>query len=425
LLSINVEAASSVSSAQVETIGSAVQKALIYYPSIQKAQATERGAEYALKQARGEFLPSVNLNYATGRQIFNGPTVVTPAGGTQTILHRVERGIALSQPIFTGFSSYYLMKQRHGELDTASFQVLGEKENIALQAAQAYLQVVRANQLVELGQQNVKDHQHTLDSIKIQYRGGYSPKANVDLANARLALAYSLLSTLQGDRQNAITTYLQIIGHLPPKLIYPSAPRYCQLCDLDTIKKDAVESNPLLKAAIAKVKAAYFAVASAKGAFYPQVSADVSENYNNNIDGVVGPVRDQKFLLSMKYNFFDGGMDYAKMKQAVANHAAAEHDMEQTRLSVLHDVEQAWNNLQVAEKQVNQYAEYVKSTQATVKGYEAQFKIGEQSLFNVLSMKDELFQARQDYVTSKYNTLLYRYQVLAVSGFLSTVLTLN
>jgi adhesin transport system outer membrane protein len=409
-------------STDTETIGSAVQQALVYYPSIQKAQANERGAYYALRQAQGEFLPSLNVNAAKGRERYVGPTNYNLTGNPHINLPTTAKSVQIIQPLFTGFSSYYLVKQRHGELDSANFQILGEKENIALQAAQAFLQVIRANQLVELGKRNVKDHKLTLESIRTQYKGGYARKADEDLADARLALAHSALSSFEGEKQNAITTYLKIIGHQPANLIYPTKPLYCALCDADTIKKEALENNPLVKSAIAKEKAAYYAISTAKSAFYPQVSADLSKSYDNNVGAIIGPVHDQKVGLSMKYNILDGGIDYAKVKQAVEAHKAAKDDTQEAKLSVGNDVIQAWNKLNVAEHQVKQYADYVKYTYATVQGYEGQFKIGTQSLFNVLSMKDELFQARQDYVTAKYNVLLYHYQVLAVSGLLSSSL---
>lgn len=407
-----------------ETIGQAVKDALRYYPSIKKAKADQHSAEAILSQAQGEFYPSVDLNYTSGQESYRSPT--TFVGGALTgpmgtaRLHPVERGLAVRQPLFSGLSSFYLTKQRRSEVDSAAYQVRSEQENIALHAVAAYLQVLQANAFIALGQQNVALHEKIRALIKIQYKGGYGHKADVDLAAARLALAESSLDALEGQKENAVNTYIQIIGHSPSKkLREPNALHYCDGCDIAALREEALRLNPALKSALSNVAAASSAVKIAKSNFYPKANLVYTNTHNDNISGLAGPVLDQKILLAVTYNVLNGGIDNAKKKQAVWQHTSAKEDKEKIELGVLHDLTQAWNNLNIAKSQVKEYKAYVDAMLLTVNGYRAQFKIGARSFFDVLSVEDELYQARQNYIATQYNVWLYNYQILAVIGVLS------
>jgi len=217
-----------------------------------------------------------------------------------------------------------------------------------------------------------------------------------------------------------VTTYIQIIGHPPSKkLLEPNALHYCDTCDITALRGQALRLNPALKSALSTVEAASSAVKKAKANFYPRADLVYSNSHNNNMSGVAGPVLDQKVLLAVTYNVLNGGVDAAKKKQAVWQHTSAQEDREKIELGVLHDLTQAWNNLHVAKNQVKEYKAYVDSMSLTVKGYRAQFKIGARSLFDVLSVEDELYQARQNYIATQYNVWLYNYQILAIIGVLS------
>jgi outer membrane protein, adhesin transport system len=82
---------------------------------------------------------------------------------------------------FTKLNQYY-------ELQRAS-------EEVALEAAQAYLDTVRYQQLVKFAEENYVFHREVFGKIDERTSGGVSQGVDLDQASARVALAESNLLT--------------------------------------------------------------------------------------------------------------------------------------------------------------------------------------------------------------------------------------
>lgn len=67
-------------------------------------------------------------------------------------------------------------------------------------------------------------------------------------------------------------------------------------------------------------------------------------------------------------------------------------------------------------------ADHVDSAAETVIAYEKQYRIGKRTLLDVLNTENELFEARKDYLDSKYAEQYAKYRVMNATGQLLSAL---
>src|SRR6187455_3298499 len=65
-------------SAQATSLREAVQQAVLTNPKIDAAQANRRASEYSFKQAKGRFLPEVDLDADVGQERIDRPEGLGP-----------------------------------------------------------------------------------------------------------------------------------------------------------------------------------------------------------------------------------------------------------------------------------------------------------------------------------------------------------
>lgn len=418
-LTIRASALANSLSIPVQSLDSAVSEALRTNPSVLQAKANEEAVGYTKTEAVGGFLPSVDLHGAVGKESSVNSTTRSVLGSNASLeLRRRERSVTLTEPVFSGFSTFNLVRQRQQETQSAQYQVLDENQTLAFEATQAYLDVLRLATLVQLGTNNVAAHQSTLVKSQMRYSGGASRKTDVDLAKGRLSQAEATLRSIEGNQEDAKATFTKIIGHPPAQLILPTLPTNIPKT-LEEAQQIGLDNSPLLKATAAKLNASKSAVAVSKGGFLPNVDVEFSASNNDNIDGVQGSNKDVRGMLVANYNVFRGGTDFATVQEQGARRSEAMQEEDVVRRDIIENITQSWNQLQTAQARLIRLQNHVTASQEVVTGYTQQFEIGRHTLLDVLDVERELFNARVDLLNGEYEVKIATYNLLANMGTLT------
>lgn len=147
---------------------SAVTQAVMTNPRVNAAWYNFEATREAQRAAQGGYFPSVDLSAEIGREERETPLVDL---GSYT---RDATRFTITQMLFDGFATredvralgFSKLKQYY-ELQRAS-------EEIALEAAQAYLDTARYQQLVKFAEDNYVFHREVFGKIDERTRGGVS-----------------------------------------------------------------------------------------------------------------------------------------------------------------------------------------------------------------------------------------------------------
>src|SRR5690348_265921 len=167
-------------SAQGFSINDAILMAVQTNPSVGEASANRRATEAELHQNQGVLLPQVRLEAQAGptRTNVRDPAYFTPPNlpplGNGKWLHGDKESVVVRQLLFDGFASIDEIWRQTARVDAAAARVHERTELIALDAAEAYVDVVRYTRLVALAEDHLRAHASIADDVRPRSEGGGS-----------------------------------------------------------------------------------------------------------------------------------------------------------------------------------------------------------------------------------------------------------
>ena len=136
------------------SINDAISQAVLTNPSIGEASANRRATETELRQTQSTLLPQVRLEARVGPERFTQDITPPPLGNGQW-LNGKSGSVVVRQILFDGLASIHDIWRQAARVNAASFRVRERSELTALDAAEAYIDVVRFLRLVALADQKV------------------------------------------------------------------------------------------------------------------------------------------------------------------------------------------------------------------------------------------------------------------------------
>ena len=405
------------------TLDDAVRTAVDTNPDIGVVAKDRRAIDHELRQAKALYLPSVDTRIAFGPEWTKSVAGNLP--GRTGRLDRQEYSITLTQLLFDGFAAASEVQRQKARVESAAYRVADTSESIGLDAVQAYLDVVRQQQLLALAQDNQGTHERTLEDMKSRLRGGTGSMADVRQAEARLARAIVSVEETRGHLEDSKANYIRAVGQGPEGLSRPAGVESLLPPNVDMAVAQALEQNYKILTADADVGTAKAELRASAADFYPKIDAELSAVLDRNISGVRGTSRSDQALIVMKWNLFRGGETMAKNEEFVERLAEAKEAVNQQRIRVEQDTRLSWSALQTARNRREALALQVKANEKVRDAYIQQFNLGQRSLLDVLDIQNELFISRGDLITAEFVELFAGYRLLAAQGRLLSTLGVN
>ena len=134
---------------QAASLKDAVQATVTNYPEIAEAAANRRAIGQELEQAEGLYYPSVDLAVGAGKEWTDTNTI------DDEWLTRTEGSITLTQTLIDGGFRAAEVDRQESRIDGAAYRVRERSEAIGLDTVQAYLDVLRNLEVVNLATENL------------------------------------------------------------------------------------------------------------------------------------------------------------------------------------------------------------------------------------------------------------------------------
>ncbi len=416
-------AVSSIAAAEAMGLKEAIQLAISTNPDIGIVASNREAVDEELRQARGLYLPQIDLAAGIGRERTNDRVTRSDGiGGDASTLTRQETSLTLQQRIFDGFESDSTVRREKARVESAAQRVAENSEFLALDAIGAYLGVLRQRELVRLAEENVRIHTSILGSLKQRLAGGGGSRADVAQTEARAARARATLTQTLNDLRDGEATFTRVIGQFPDGLEPPEFPSGVLPSDLDSAVGLAGTNNPTTKIFEADVRSSDAEVSLAEVPFYPAVTLEAQSEYNDGRDGIDTYEFNNQVMVRLRWNLFRGGIDRAARQEALARLSENKNRRLRSFLEAQQEMRQSWFALEANRQRVEDLSESVRFNMETRDAYRQQFEVAQRTLLDVLDAENELFVSSGQLVTAQTNELLASYRVLAVAGMLLTTM---
>lgn len=426
LLALAIPLALMFNSAQAVTLPEAVDATIKTNPDVLSASHERRAVGKEIDQARAGYFPTLDLTLGTGYERTNNPRTRGDIGSGDSVgYNRNEAALNARQMLFDGFETPNEVSRQKARTNSRAYSVYSASENTALEAVEAYLNVLRRQKIVELAHDNLEAHLRTHDQIELRAERGVGRQADIQQSQGRLALAETNLMAEQSNLRDARTTYFRIVGMEPESLQDPKSRIGMLPGSIDEAVNVAINNHPELKVATSDVESARFQHQTARAPFYPDVHFEVGVRQDNNIDGIRGSDRDMTAMLRLRYNLFNGGADEARLEETAFLINQAAEIRNNTYREVVESTRLSWNALQTVNNQLSFFEQYAVSAERTRDAYRQQFNLGQRTLLDLLDSENELFNARISLTDAQYDRTYAMYRVFNSMGVLLDALDVS
>lgn len=394
-----------------EAAGLAVQT----NPQMEAARENRRAQDYELRQGRGLYLPRVDLSAEAGPEWSRTNTV-------DDDLFRYDTRLSLTQLLFDGFAREAKIEQRAARVDGAALRVAERAETLALDTAEAFLDVMRYQDLVRLAEGNVATHEDILAQVQQRVDVGQSGVGDQQQAQSRLAAARDTLIQNRRDLRDAEARFERIVGVQAQGLVMPVSAAGQLPATEDEAVVTAINNSPTLRAVASGVDEAHAVHREATANYFPTLELEAAHTRGHNLDGARSINNDTSVLMKLSWNIFNGGIDEARRTETAHRIGEARAQTMNTERAVAEETRISWNALETARSRTDILREQVSFNQQVVETYRQEFTIGVRGLLDLLDGENELFLSRSALASSEYVTEFAVYRVLAVMGTLTAAL---
>lgn len=402
--------------AQAQTLTEAVDQTIKTNPQLLTQANRRLATDQDIDIARAGYYPKIDFMAGVGYEMSDNATT-TP---DDVEYRREESEITLRQMLYDGFATKSRVDSAHSRVAAAANRVASDSERLGLQAATAYLNMLKQTELVALSKQNLQAHQKTFDQIKKRSDQGFNTSVDMEQARGRLALAQSNYTAAEGNLLDARAEYVRVVGVAPENLSLPSGD--CCSASMPATVEAAIEyacnRHPELLAAIAEYETRLAEEQGSKAQNHPLLHLDLGASWNENIDGVEGGNDDKYALVRGEYNIYRGGADKAKTLQSAHQSEESKEKVRVIKRSLDESVKITWNAMEISQKTQPILERRSVAAEKSRNAYYDQFIIGQRTLLDLLDSENELFSARSQVVEGRFDTLLSQYRLMAALGLL-------
>src|SRR4051812_3881087 len=312
-------------SASADTLKGALTQAYQNNPTLNSQRASVRATDETVPQALSGYRPRVPLTATAGEQYLDSHTkTFTTAGGRPTTTYSQtsgnlglqQYGGTITQTLLNGFGTASRTRQAEQLVSAARETLRLSEQTVLLNAATAYMNLIRDAAILQLQRSNVEVLQEQLRQTRDRFNAGEVTRTDVAQAESRLASARATMLTAESNYVTSKSTYRRVIGVEPGTLAPASPVDSLSPRSLQAAVEEARARHPSVTTAMFNVDAAVFQVKIAESSLYPtlNVVGSAQQSYGSALtttQNFAGSVVGQ-----LSIPVYQGGTEYATIRQA-------------------------------------------------------------------------------------------------------------
>src|SRR3954468_7103668 len=214
-----VMALSPAGAAEPFSINDALKQAAHTNPGVGEASANRRATESELRQTQSTLLPQVRIEARYGPEKFDqsasvvtGTALPVPIVGNGAWRNGSQASVVVRQILFDGFASIHDIWRQTARVNAAASRVKERTELLALDGAEAYVDVTRYMRLVGLAEQNVANHERIFANVNSRFSGGRAGEGDLEQSRERVENAKAQLADFRKSLEDARAKYRKVVG---------------------------------------------------------------------------------------------------------------------------------------------------------------------------------------------------------------------
>lgn len=401
--------------AMAQTLDQAFVQSYQTNPQLLSARARLRATDERLPQAQAGWRPQVSTNAAVGRL---RTEQVSTRTNKETLTPK-SYGLSVSQPLYRGGRTEAGTERAKNEIQAERQRLVATEQQIFLDTATFYVNVIRDQAVVELNANNELVLRQQLQAAQDRFRVGEVTRTDVSQAEARLASVIADKQAAEGQLRSSKASFARSTGLEATNLTAPTVPQQLLPATLSDARELAQSSNPAITAAQYDEGAAKLTVDEVRGELLPTVSlvGDISRRHNQQIG--VDRTASASLTLQVQAPLYEGGSTYSRVRAAKQTAGQRKTDIDVQRRSAVEQATQAFEQMMSARARIESLAAQIRANEIALEGVRQEAVVGSRTTLDVLNAEQELLNARVSMVRSQRDEQVAAYTLLLSTGRLT------
>ena len=401
---------------------------------IQQKKLAAASSHEDVLQSRSALFPSVS--FSTNQNISWRPfaeSTINLTNGSMTtsrntVSYNGSYGINASWTVWNGNRNTNTIKRNKLSEQAADLDVASQSNTIQEQIAQLYVQTLYENEAVKVCKEVIKASELQRDRAKVMVELG--SLAQVDLTQLESQVAQDYYSLSQAESQLAnyklqLKQLLEIHDSEPFEIAIPDiedSKVLGTLPDEQAVYTAALTTRPVIQSASLDIESSKIALASARSGYMPTISINAGIGTSNSS----GP--DTPFFTQVKNNLsnsiglsisvpiFDNLQTRTNIRKAKYTLHTSELNLQSQQKQLYSSVENYWLNASTSQQQYQYAKKYAESMKESYDLVSEQFNLGLKNIVELTTGKNNMLQAEQQLLQTKYTALLNQAMLRFYSG---------
>jgi outer membrane protein len=400
----------------LEVYAQALRSDAIYQQAIAQTFASRQEVPINLANILPQVLFNMNANVTrtgfAGTDLTQFNTITfAPRNTTQ---RNYTMTLSVTQTIFD-FSKFARVRGALATARNANANLNAALQDLMVRVAKAYFDILRDEDNLRYTKASKKAYQSQLHEVTEQFKVGiktqtdvYTAQASYDAAVADVIAAETQLAD---DKENLRVITGKYYEHLAPlsakfPLLTPKP------AHIDAWVVVAQQQNWNVVAARYNVESVRQTIKEKVAHHLPtlDLTGRMDRLYQDNINGYntlndrngPGTQTDKVIGLNLNLPLFTGGGTTAATNQAIYNYQVAQQQLEQTLRNALNTTRQSYLGIIAGVSKIKADQLSIKSAQSSLSGMEESYKVGTETLVNVLNQQQKVFEAQLQYSKDRY-----------------------
>ena len=405
------------------TLEQCVNHALENNITILQAKNSLLSSEQDIVSAKGNFLPAISSNISGGASL--GNIEVFPGEFRDREFYSTSVGIGFSQSVFNGFRNINLLNQSKLNLERNQFELEKLKDDISLNVANTYLNVLFNKENLELAKMQVEFSKFQVDQVRTLVDAGSEPNSTLIETQATYSRDIQSLTVAENNHDLALLTLAQLL-QLPYEdfdvqvieIDTPSA--NLMYDDISPILNYAMQNRNEIKVAERDIELAKLGTKISKSAYLPNVSMgygfNASANFSNltEDDQLLDQLNDNKghsINMNVSIPIFNRNQTKAQVKKSKIQEETITLALDQVKINLESTIQRAFTDAKAALRAFEAAQLSLKSQELAFNNSQERFTLGALNSFDLEQSRIRLLNALSSSINAKYD-FIFKTKVL-------------
>lgn len=408
------------------TLQSCLEYALEQNIQLQQNRISSMESEIDVQSAKAALFP--NLSFNSGHNITNRPYQQnsTTVNGSEIITSNNKTtysgnyGLSANWTVWDGNKKLNNLKQQKLTNQIADLNVKETANSLQEQIAQLFIQILYANESVQVNKNTVEVSQSTYNRGEELYKEGSISKVDLAQLEAQLSNDQYQLVTSENTLRNyklQLKQLLELDGTTEIQLILPKIEDESVLRLLPNqmdIYQQALSFRPEIESSKLSIENSKLGISIAKAGYLPTLNLNASSSSMTTNAGNTSWTKQMKngwnntIGLSVSIPILDNRQNKSAVQKAKLQYDSSQLDLINKQKELYQTVESMYLDAINAQEQYKAAEMNMKSYQTSYDLVREQFNLGMKNTIELLTEKNNLLNAQQQRIQAKYMAILNR-----------------